>query len=99
MLYGFNSAVLTALRFNDAKSRRNRSVGKGSVAYADKHLYVLGEDAILALVEARADEYREVSRFSLRQSRYPTWAPPVIADGRLYVRNQDSVIAYDIRAK
>src|SRR5262245_12217234 len=100
VLYGFNSAILTAMRFdNGAVLWRNRSVGKGSVAYADKHLYVLGEDAILALVEARSDEYREVSRFSLKQSRYPTWAPPVIADGRLYVRNQDSVMAFDVRAK
>jgi outer membrane protein assembly factor BamB len=100
VLYGFNSNILTAMRFDSgAVLWRNRSVGKGSVAYADKHLYVLGEDAILALVEARADEYREVSRFPLKQSRYPTWAPPVIADGRLYVRNQDSVMAFDVRAK
>ena len=100
VLYGFNSAILTALRFDNGEVLwRNRSVGKGSVAYADRHLYVLGEDALLALVEARPDEYREVSRFSLKQSRYPTWAPPVIADGRLYVRNQDSVIAFDVRAQ
>lgn len=100
VLYGFNSATLTAMRFDNGEVLwRNRSVGKGSVAYADKHLYVLGEDAILALVEARSDEYREVSRFSLKQSRYPTWAPPVISDGRLYVRNQDSVMAFDVRAK
>ena len=98
VLYGFNSAILTAMRFDNGEVLwRNRSVGKGSVAYADKHLYILGEDAILALVEARSDEYREVSRFSLKQSRYPTWAPPVIADGRLYVRNQDSVMAFDVR--
>ena len=100
VLYGFNSSILTAMRFDSGEVLwRNRSVGKGSVAYADKHLYVLGEDAILALVEARADEYREVSRFPLKQSRYPTWAPPVIADGRLYVRNQDSLMAFDVRAK
>jgi len=100
VLYGFNSNILTAMRFDNGEVLwRNRSVGKGSVAYADKHLYVLGEDAILALVEARADEYREVSRFPLKQSRYPTWAPPVISDGRLYVRNQDSLFAFDIRGK
>jgi outer membrane protein assembly factor BamB len=100
VLYGFNSSILTAMRFDSGDVLwRHRSVGKGSLAYADKHLYVLGEDAILALVEARPDEYREVSRFSLKQSRFPTWAPPVISDGRLYVRNQDSLFAYDIRGK
>jgi outer membrane protein assembly factor BamB len=100
VLYGFNSSILTAMRFDNGEVLwRHRSVGKGSLAYADKHLYVLGEDAVLALVEARSDEYREVSRFSLRQSRYPTWAPPVISDGRLYVRNQDSVTAFDVRGR
>ncbi len=98
ILYGFNSSILTAMRFDNGEVLwRNRSVGKGSVAYADKHLYVLGEDAMVALVEARRDEYREVSRFSLKQSRNPTWAPPVISDGRLYIRNQDSLMAYDVR--
>jgi hypothetical protein len=59
---------------------------------------VLGEDAMVALVVVSPDGYREVSRFSLKQSRYPTWAPPVISDGRLYIRNQDSLMAYDVRA-
>jgi outer membrane protein assembly factor BamB len=100
VLYGFNSSILTAMRFSTGEVLwRDRSVGKGSVTYADKHLYVLGEDAALALVEARPDRYLEKSRFSLRQSRYPTWAPPVIADGRLYIRNQDSLTAFDIRGK
>jgi outer membrane protein assembly factor BamB len=100
VLYGFNGSILTAMRLDNGEVLwRHRSVGKGSLAYADKHLYVLGEDAVIALVEARSDEYREVSRFSLRRSRYPTWAPPVISDGRLYVRNQDSVVAFDVRAR
>ena len=100
VLYGFNSSILTAMRFSTGEVLwRDRSVGKGSVAYADKHLYVLSEDAALALVEARPDRYVEKSRLSLRQSRYPTWAPPVIADGRLYIRNQDSLTAFDIRGK
>jgi outer membrane protein assembly factor BamB len=100
VLYGFNSSILTAMRFDNGQVLwRHRSVGKGSVAYADKHLYVLGEDAVVALVVVSADGYKEVSRFSLKQSRYPTWAPPVISDGRLYIRNQDSLMAYDVRRK
>jgi outer membrane protein assembly factor BamB len=100
VLYGFNSGILTAMRFGTGEVLwRNRSVGKGSLIYADKHLYVLSEDATMALVEARPGEYREVSRFSIPSSRYPTWAPPAIADGRLYVRNQDSLLAFDIRGK
>jgi outer membrane protein assembly factor BamB len=100
VLYGFNSSILTAMRFSSGQLLwRDRSVGKGSVAYADKRLYVLSEDGVLALVEPRTDQYREISRFDLRSGRYPTWSPPVIADGRLYVRDQDRLTAFNIRAQ
>jgi outer membrane protein assembly factor BamB len=97
VLYGFSDSILVAMDFKTGKVLwRHRSVGKGSVIYADKHLYVLSEDGRIALVEARPDEYREISRFDIPSGQYPTWAPPVIADGRLYVREQDNLIAFDI---
>jgi outer membrane protein assembly factor BamB len=100
VLYGFNGSILTAMRFRTGDVLwRHRSVGKGSLVYADKHLYVLGEDGALALVAASPDGYREVSRFDIATSRYPAWTPPAIADGRLYVRNQDRLTAYDISAR
>jgi outer membrane protein assembly factor BamB len=93
VLYGFDDSILTAMRFKTGEVLwRHRSVGKGSVIYADKHLYVLSEDGAVALVEARPDAYREVSR-------YPTWAPPVVADGRLYIREQDRLMAFDIQGR
>ena len=100
VLYGFDDSILTAMRFKTGDVLwRDRSVGKGSVVYADKHLYVLSEDGAVALVEARPDQYREVSRFDIPSGRYPTWAPPVVADGRLYVREQDRLMAFDILAR
>jgi outer membrane protein assembly factor BamB len=100
VLYGFNGSILTAMRFRTGDVLwRHRSVGKGSLVYADNYLYVLGEDGTIALVEADAGQYREVSRFEIPSSRYPAWAPPAIADGRLYVRNQDRLAAYDIAAR
>jgi outer membrane protein assembly factor BamB len=99
VLYGFNSSILTAMRFRTGEVLwRHRSVGKGSLIYADRRLYVLGEDGTMALVEASPDQYREISRFEVPASRYPAWAPPAIADRRLYVRNQDRLTAYDITA-
>ena len=99
VLYGFSDSILVAMRFKTGEVLwRHRSVGKGSLIYADKHLYVLSEDGNMALVEARPDQYREISRFDIPPGQYPTWAPPVIADGRLYVRAQDRLVAFDIRA-
>lgn len=100
VLYGFSDSILVAMQFKSGEVLwRNRSVGKGSVIYADKHLYVLSEDGRVALVEARPDQYREVSRFEIPSGRYPTWAPPVIADGRLYIREQDNLLAFNIAAQ
>jgi outer membrane protein assembly factor BamB len=99
VLYGFDDSILVAMQFKTGEVLwRHRSVGKGSVIYADKHLYVLSEDGRLALVEARPDQYREVSSFDIPPGQYPTWAPPVIADGRMYVRAQDRLVAFNISA-
>jgi outer membrane protein assembly factor BamB len=100
VLYGFSDSILTAMRFGTGDVLwKHRSVGKGSVVYADKHLYVLSEDGIVALVEARSDQYREVSRFEIPAGRYPTWSPPVVANGRLYLREQDRLKSFDIQAR
>lgn len=99
-LYGYSNAILTAMDFKTGKQLwRNRSVGKGSVTYADKHLYALGEDGMVGLIEASPDAYKEVSRFEYSKGSLPSWSPLVIADGRLYLRDQDNLSSYDIRAK
>ena len=99
-LYGFNNSILTCLEFAPGKLMwRDRSVGKGAVSYADGHLYVLGENNVVGLVEATPTEYREKGRFQIPDQGWPSWAHPVIAGGRLYLRNQGTLTAYDIRAR
>jgi outer membrane protein assembly factor BamB len=99
-LYGFNSAILTCMEFATGTVMwRDRSVGKGTVTYADGHLYIQGENNLIGLAEATPAGYREKGRFSIPDMGLPSWAHPAIADGRLYVRNQDSLLAYDIKAK
>jgi outer membrane protein assembly factor BamB len=99
-LYGFNNSILTCLEFETGKVMwRDRSVGKGSVAYADGHLYVLSEDNVVGLVEASPKGYREKGRFTIADQGWPSWAHPVVSGGRLYVRNQNVLASYDVRAK
>ena len=77
-LYGFNNSILTCLEFETGKVMwRDRSVGKGSVAYADGRLYVLSEDNVVGLVEASPKGYRETGRFSIADQGWPSWAHPV----------------------
>jgi outer membrane protein assembly factor BamB len=98
-LYGYNNAILTCLEFATGKMMwRDRSVGKGAVTYADGHLYILGEDHVVGLAEATPAGYREKGRFSIRDQGWPSWAHPVIAGGRLFIRNQGTLSVYDVRA-
>lgn len=99
-LYGFSSSILTAMRFDTGEVVwRDRSVGKGSLVYADGNLYCLSENGVVGLVEATPEGYREKGRFRIPQDSLPTWSHPVVAGGRLYLRDQDTIYAYDVRQK
>ena len=75
---------------------KNRSVGKGALCAADGMLYLVSEGGEVALVEASPDAYHEHGRFkaNLKQS---ILSHPVVAGGRLYIRAQDTLVAYDLR--
>jgi outer membrane protein assembly factor BamB len=97
-LYGYSSNILTAMKFLTGEvAWRDRGVGKGSVIFADRHLYCVGEDGVIGLVEATPTAYKEKSRFEISRGSYPTWTPPVISGGKLYLREQDNLYCYDIK--
>jgi outer membrane protein assembly factor BamB len=99
-LYGFSSSVLTAMKFDTGEvAWKDRSVGKGSLVYADGNLYCFSENGVVGLVEATPTGYKEKGRFRIQQDSLPTWAHPVVAGGRLYLRDQDTIYAYDVRQK
>ena len=99
-LYGFSSSILTAMRFDTGVvAWRDRSVGKGSLTYADGNLYAFSENGVVGLVEADPTAYREKGRFRIQQGSLPTWTHPVVAGGRLYLRDQDTIYAFDVREK
>jgi len=97
-LYGFSSGILTAMKFLTGEvAWRDRSVGKGNVIYAEGNLYAFGEDGVVGLIQATPQSYREKSRFEIHKGSYPTWTPPVIANGKLYLRDQDNLYCYNIK--
>jgi outer membrane protein assembly factor BamB len=99
-LYGFSSGILTAMRFDTGEvAWKDRSVGKGSLVYADGMLYALSENGVVGLIEATPTGYSERGRFHIQQGSLPTWTHPVIAGGRLYLRDQDTIYAYDVKQK
>jgi len=99
-LYGFSNSILTCLDFSTGKVMwRHRSVGKGSLTYADGHLYLQGEDNVVGLAEATPTGYKEKGRFPIADQGLPSWAHPVVTGGRLYIRNQGTLASYDVGAR
>lgn len=83
-----------------------RKFPAGAVAYADGRLYCFSEiDGTTALVAAGPEGWRETGRLKLPQQtklRKPAgriWTPPVVAGGRLYLRDQDLLFCYDVKKK
>ncbi|MEQ8790927.1 MAG: PQQ-binding-like beta-propeller repeat protein [Pirellulaceae bacterium] len=99
-MYGFGNGGLICMNYLTGEiAWKARSVSKGSLVVADGMLYLLGEKHEMALAEATPEEYREHGRFSIESFGRPSWAHPVVAGGRLYIRNQHRLTAYDVRAK
>jgi outer membrane protein assembly factor BamB len=97
-LYGFSSAILTAMNFMTGEVKwKDRSVGKGNCIYAGNRLYCMGEGGTVGLIDPSPAAYKEVSRFEIPKGGYPTWTPPVVANGRLYLREQDNLYSFDIK--
>jgi outer membrane protein assembly factor BamB len=107
-LYGTGSDGLVAVEFTTGKVKwQAESIGRGSVAYADGHLILHGENGDVALVEATPVAYREKGRFTppaqpqrkrLGPMPEKAWTYPAIANGRLYIRDNWTLWAYDIKA-
>lgn len=95
-IYGFDNATLRCI--SAASGERvwaQRGFGKGALVTADGLLYVLSDSGMLALVEATPAEYREKARFQAMTGK--AWTAPALAQGRLYVRDQDEMSCLDVR--
>jgi outer membrane protein assembly factor BamB len=101
-VYGTNNDALVCLDFKTGETKwKDRSVGKGSISAADGRLYVRGEsDGQVALVEATPAGYKESGRLKQpTRSKQKAWPHPVVANGCLYLRDDDVLLCYDIKAQ
>jgi outer membrane protein assembly factor BamB len=101
-LYGTNSGGLICAEFTTGKVKwQERSIGAASVCYAEGRLYLHGENGDVALVEATPEAYRELGRFTLpdqpKRGNSQAWAYPVVANGRLYLRDLGALWCYDVK--
>lgn len=81
---------------------KKRGSGKNSAAFAaaDGRLYIQFADGTMVLAKADPAEYVEVGSFKAPGSGdRPSWAHPVIVGGKLYLRQNDQILCYDVQAK
>jgi outer membrane protein assembly factor BamB len=81
-----------------------KALGKGSLTCADGQLYCYAEDGgTLALVEASPAGWKQNGRFtipetsSIRKPKGKFWTHPVVANGHLYLRDQDLLFCFDVK--
>ncbi len=80
------------------RDRDKRRAKKGSVAYADGRIYYRTEDGEVLLIEPDKEKYVEHGRFTQPdRTRQPAWTHPVIANGKLYIRDQDTLYCYNVK--
>ena len=77
-----------------------RTAGQDSaaIAYADGRLYFRYRDGRMILIEASPEAYRERGTFMIPDVELQSWSMPVIANGKLWLREQDHLYCYDIGA-
>ena len=110
-VYGTDARVdLVCVDFRTGEPKwRHASVGAGALCYADGMLYVRGQGGSgfgkespvrVALVEATPDGYKEKGRFEQPDhGDRPAWPHPVVANGRLYLRDGAVLLCYDVKGR
>lgn len=73
-------------------------VKMGVVVCADSMLYVYAGDGTVYLVKPNPQAFEPASQFAIQEGTDEHWAHPTIANGRLYIRHGDALMAYDIKA-
>lgn len=100
-LYGSDDpGILTCIELSSGNVKwQNRSVGKGALTVADGHIYLRSENGPVALVELNPERYIERGRFNQPdRSNRPSWAHPVVAQGKLFLRDMDRMLVYSVKA-
>jgi outer membrane protein assembly factor BamB len=76
--------------------RPEGATGSAAVAYADQRLYFRYENGMMKLFEASPEGFKETGSFQIPNVRKPSWSHPVIHNGKLFLREQDALLCYDI---
>ena len=79
---------------------RGQGTGSMSVIAADGHLYLHFADGTIVLAKATPKAYEAISSFKVPHTGIqPGWAHMILAEGKLFIRGEDYIRCYDVKAK
>ena len=97
-LYGFDNSILKCIEADTGEEQwKSRGFGKGTVVLADGHLIILSDRGKLGLAEATPAEY--IEKASAKVLSGLCWTAPTLANGKLYVRNEEEIVCLDMTGK
>ncbi len=98
--YGFDNNIFMCVDLADGRTVwRARGYGNGEVLFLSdqKLLLVLTETGEVVLVEAQPKQHREIARLKVIEGK--TWNHPVIAHGKLFIRNAEEIACFELNVK
>ncbi|MCB1042048.1 MAG: PQQ-like beta-propeller repeat protein [Acidobacteria bacterium] len=94
-IFGFDNATLKCISATDGSlAWAKRGFGKGSMIMANGQIYLLSDRGALVLFDATKDGFQQKGKVQALQGR--CWTAPSLSHGRLYLRNHEEVVCYDI---
>jgi outer membrane protein assembly factor BamB len=101
-LYGFDEKTFRCVDFMTGEGKwEDKGFQKGSLVLAGGMAYVLGEKGRLALAKLSPEKLEIVSEVANpgEISNVKCWTMPVVANGRLFLRDQSKIVCLDVKAK
>lgn len=100
--HGHNNGFPQCVELKSGKILWDKERGAGAesaaIAYADGYLFFRYQNHVMALIEATPEKYTPKGSFKIESSNAESWPQPVIQNGKLYLRDQDELLCYDISA-
>jgi outer membrane protein assembly factor BamB len=97
-IYGNDGGGWTCLELATGKKMwHERAVGKGSLCFADGMLYLFSESEGQAGLATCTPQGMEIRGKVQVAGNGPSWAHPVVANGRLFLRYDRNLYCYDVK--